>query len=321
MSVTRIKEIAELAGVSPSTVSNALNGQKNVGKSTRDRILKICKEQGYSPNIIGKSLKTGRSNTVVFNFSDFDRSFYLKIIQGISDHLTQNGYDLIICTNTSSKNFMKSSFAHGAISLDSKMANDDLISSAEENFPIVVMDRMVDHPYIRSVIVDNYPIMCQLVQKIIDKGVRRFSFIGGISDTLDNQERYQAFLDTLKKNGIEFDSKNYYHGDFREKSGYQAAKIIMLSESLPEAVVCANDNMAVGAMHALQESGLQIPADIAISGFDNADTSKLAGLTTVSIPRYESGFLAAKYLLEMMEGEAPPAPFKIKANIVWRSSI
>ncbi|MGB8455608.1 MAG: LacI family DNA-binding transcriptional regulator [Anaerocolumna sp.] len=321
MSTIKIKEIAKIAGVSPSTVSNALNGQKNIGKATREKILKLCEEKGYTPNLMGKNLKIGRTKTVVFNFSDFDRSFYLDIIKGISDNLFQNGYDLIICTNKSSKNFMNSSFTCGAICLDIKMTNNDIISFAEDNFPIIVMDRIIDHSCIKNVIVDNYPIMCQLVQKIIDKGFRRFGFIGGPTDTLDNQERFQALLDTLEENSIEFDHKNYYHGDFREKSGYQAAKIMLMSGSIPEVIVCSNDNMAIGAIRAFKENGFQIPADIAISGFDNAEKAELAGLTTVEIPRYESGFLAAKSLLEMIEGRAQQETYKIKANIVWRSTV
>ena len=98
-----IKDIAKIAGVSVSTVSNVINGRKNVGKKTRERVLQICEEMGYQPNLIGKSLKSGRTNTIVFNFSNFERSFYLKIIKGINDYLSENGFDLIVCTTSSSK--------------------------------------------------------------------------------------------------------------------------------------------------------------------------------------------------------------------------
>lgn len=316
-----IKDIAKIAGVSVSTVSNVLNGRKNVGKATRERILQICSEQGYHPNIMGKTLKSGRKNTVVFNFSDFDRHFYLKIINGIHDYLKDNDYDLIICTDKSSKNFMRSSFASGAITLDRKLSDEFLISVSGKNFPIILMDRVIDTEYTKSVIVDNYSVMCELVQALVDKGFRRFGYIGGLDDTLDNQERFAGFEDTLKKNKIAFDGKYYFHGNYREESGYQAVKIFVLSNSLPEVLVCANDDMAFGAIRALGENNIRVPQDISVTGFDDGDLAEMVGLTTVSIPRYESGYLAAKELLEMIEGEADSRPFKFSAKINWRGTV
>ena len=85
-----------------------------------------------------------------------------------------------------------------------------------------------------------------------------FAFLGGVN-TLDNRERYQAFLDVLAENGIPFHPESYLTGDYREKSGYQAAKLLLIGERLPQALVCANDNMAIGAMRAFREAGVRIP--------------------------------------------------------------
>jgi LacI family transcriptional regulator len=318
-----LKDIAELAEVSVSTVSNVLNGRKNVGSATRERVLRICSEQGYYPTAAGKNVKSGHTNTVVFIFSDFDRDFYLKIIKGISDCLTENGYDLIVCTNKSSANFMRSSFASGTISLDGKMTDEFLISVANPSFPIVLMDRVIENKSAntKSVIVDNYPVMCEMVQALIDKGFERFGFIGGLDFTLDNKERYAGFVDTLARNKIVFDRRYYFHGNYREESGYQAAKILALSNVLPEVLVCANDNMALGAIKALEENKIRVPEDISVTGFDDADAAAMAGLTTISIPRYESGYLAAKELLEMIKGTAGKEPFKLSATIKWRKTV
>ncbi|WP_349305780.1 LacI family DNA-binding transcriptional regulator [Bacillus sp. FJAT-49711] len=321
MELVGIKEIAKMAGVSVSTVSNVINGRKNVGKETRERVLQICEEMGYQPNLMGRSLKSGKTNTIVFNFSDFERSFYLKIIKGINDYLSENGFDLIVCTTSSSKNFMRNNFAGGAIVLDKKMDNDFLASVADEQFPIVVMDRIVNNDYIKSVIVENYTVMCDLVQSLIGKGFRDFGYIGGIESSLDHQERFQAFKDTLEKNNISFQRTNYYFGDFTEESGYRAANILTLSNNLPEVLVCANDNMAIGAIKALKESNYSVPKDISVTGFDDASIAETYGLTTVSIPRYESGYLAAKELVEMIRGTANKDIFKISAKMKWRSSV
>jgi len=318
-----LKEIAELAGVSVSTVSNVLNERSNVGQDTKHKILQICAEQGYVANTLRKKAKVKSSKTVMFIFSDFDRHFYLKIINGISDCLTESGYDFMICTNKSSAHFVENQLACGIISLDSSMTDDDLIAIARPDLPVVLMDRIIEHPraFTKSVIVDNYPAMCEMVQQLVDKKFRRFGFIGGAEHTLDTQERFAGLEDTLTRNGIAFDRKYYFHGNYREESGYQAAKIMILGNDLPEVLVCANDNMALGAIRAFAENRIGVPEHISVVGFDDCAAAAAAGLTTISVPRYESGYLAAKKLIEMKEGAADREPFKLSAAICWRQTV
>lgn len=319
-----MKKIAELTGVSVSTVSNVLNGRSNVSQTTKERVLQVAAEYGYSPRTPRSSINEHASKAVVFIFSDFDREFYLKIINGISDYLSENGYDLIICTSKSSASFMRSSFASGAIVLDSSITDEFVASVAAPDFPVVLMDRILPDAslHTKSVVVDNYPVMCELAQGLVDKGFKKFGFIGGLDYTLDNKERFGALTDTLAKNQIEFDRTYYFHGNYREKSGYQAAKLMILSNALPEVVVCANDNMAIGAIKAFEENNLRVPEDISVTGFDDSEAAAMAGLTTVSIPRYESGYLAAKDLLELINGRKQREPFKLSAtNIKWRKSV
>ncbi|MDF2820457.1 MAG: transcriptional regulator [Clostridiales bacterium] len=316
-----IKDIAKVAGVSVSTVSNVVNGKKNVGESTRERVMSICKEMSYYPNSVGKTLKTGNSNTILFNFSDFDRSFFLKIINGISDYVKDNDFDLIICTEKSCEKYMRNNLTCGSIVLDKKMKDEVLNKIAGEDYPIVVLDRVIDNPYIKSVVVNNYAPMSELVQGLVDRGYRRFGFVGGPEHTADNKERYRAFRDVLETSNIDFQQKSYFAGDYREKSGYTAAKILMLSQELPDALVCANDNMAIGAIKAFQDNGVRVPEDIAVTGFDNCDLADHMGLTTVSIPNYERGYIAAQYLIENIRGNRNVEPFKISAKIKWRNSV
>jgi LacI family transcriptional regulator len=316
-----IKDVAKQAGVSVSTVSNVLNQKKNVGEETRERIQKICEEMSYHPNPAGKGLKSGKSNTILFNFSDFDRSFYLKIINGISDYVNDNDFDLIICTDKSCKKYMNTSLTCGSIILDKKMQDEVLNEIADENYPIVVLDRVMNNPYIKSVVVNNYDPMFEMIQGVVDRGYRRFGFVGGPEETADNKERYKAFRDVLELNNIQFQQKSYFAGNYREKSGYTAAKILMLSRELPDCLVCANDNMAIGAIKAFRENGIRVPEDIAVTGFDNCDLAEAMELTTISIPNYERGYIAARYLIENIRGLRNVETFKISAKIIWRNSI
>jgi len=316
-----IKDVAKQAGVSVSTVSNVLNNKKNVGDETKERIMKICEELSYQPNLVGKRLKSGNPNTILFNFSDFDRSFYLKIINGISDYVNDSDFDLIICTDKSCEKYMNNTLTSGSIVLDKKMQDEVLIRLANENYPIVVLDRIIINPWIKSVVVNNYEPMYEMIQGVIDRGYRKFGFVGGPEETADNKERYKAFRDALEARHLQFQQKSYFAGNYREKSGYNAAKILMLSRELPDCLVCANDNMAIGAMKAFRENGIRVPEDIAVTGFDNCDLAEAMNLTTVSIPNYERGYIAARYLIENIRGQRNVETFKIEAKIIFRSSV
>ncbi len=314
-----IKDIANAAGVSLSTVSNVLNGKTNVGEETREKVLQLCREMNYQPNAAGRSLKTGMNQTIMFNFSDFDRQFYLKIIQGISDYVYARDYDLIICTNKSCEKFMNKNFTSGCIMLDGRCTDSMLIRKAAEQYPIIVLDRLLEMPYIKSLVVNNYTPERELMEGLVKAGYRRYTFLGGF-ESEDNRERFQAFKDVLGEHNLPFRRESYYAGDYREKSGYQAAKLIMLTENLPDVLVCANDNMAIGAMKAFRENGVKVPEDIAVCGFDDTEMAKVMGLTTVSIPNYERGYLAAQYLIENIDGAGNYDTFKIAAKVKWRTS-
>jgi len=313
-----IKEIAEAAGVSPATVSNVLNGRKNVGEETRERILSICRDMNYDCSRSRK--KTDMNRTILFNFSDFDRQFYLKIIQGISDCVYANDYDLIICTSRSCERFMSKKITSGCIMLDVHCPDKLLIDTAERGYPILAMDRELDQPYIKSLVVNNYTPMVELMEELISRGYRSFAFLAGL-DTTDTQERFIAFRSVLDKHRIPFNRKNYFLGDFREKSGYKAAKLLMLSENMPQVLVCANDNMAIGAIRAFRERGMKVPQDIAVTGFDGMPLAAELGLTTVDIPNYERGYLAAQQLIALLNGSDDYSTFKISAAVHFRESV
>jgi LacI family transcriptional regulator len=316
-----IKDIAARAGVSISTVSNVMNNKSNVGEKTRARILELCREMNYIPNPAGKNLKAKESKTILFNFSDFDRSFYLKIIEGINDYAGDNGYDLMICTTKSCEKYMRTNMTGGCIILDGKMKNETLIRAASEQYPVVVLDRVLSNPFIKCVVVNNYDPMRKLIEETVKRGYRKFAFVGGPEHTDDNRERFGAFLDILKESGIAFHRKYYYSGDYREKCGCQAARIFMYTEDLPEIFVCANDNMAIGVIKTLKEGGYRIPEDVAVTGFDNCELAETVDLTTVSIPNYERGYLAARSLIENIEGRKNFDPVKISADVRWGNTL
>ncbi|QQO08480.1 LacI family DNA-binding transcriptional regulator [Breznakiella homolactica] len=320
--MANIKDIAKAANVSVTTVSNVLNGKANVGPETREKILSLCREMDYHPNIMARNLKSGKTNTAMFCFSDFERSFYLKIINGINDCLHEHHIGMIICTHSAINSFLRNGFVDGAIVLDKSINDRQILDAASQDMNLVVMDRILDSPKVSSVVTDNRASMEELTKRLVQKGYRRFNYLGGIENTPDHVERYEAFKAVLKTNRIAFTPDNYYQGDYSVQSGIRAGNIMAMGGNLPDVVVCANDNMAAGVVQAFREFDVDVPKRVAVSGFDGDHMSELPDgyLTTAAIPRYEMGYLAAETLVKMMNEGMPAMERKIKAPVVWGRS-
>jgi LacI family transcriptional regulator len=183
--------------------------------------------------------------------------------------------------------------------------------------PVITLDRELKHPMIKPMIVSNYEGERQLMQKLVEAGFKSFAYLSG-QDTADNKERYTALRDVLRENDISFHRNDFYEGDWREKSGTQAARLIMLRDRMPEVLVCANDMMAIGAIRHFQENGIRVPEDISVCGFDDIIISRYLGLTTVSVPDYERGFLAGQALLNILDGTGDFDTYRIGARVKWR---
>ncbi len=310
-----IKEIAERAGVSITTVSNVLNKKKNVGARTREKVLSIAQELGY--NHKEQSGIDGKRRTIIVSFSDFDTLFYLDILHGISDYVSKQGYHILICNGDDLAHYSDPDEVCGCIILSSQILDSQVIAVADKGMPVITLDRELKHPMIKPMIVSNYEGERQLMQKLVEAGFKSFAYLSG-QDTADNKERYTALRDVLRENDISFHRNDFYEGDWREKSGTQAARLIMLRDRMPEVLVCANDMMAIGAIRHFQENGIRVPEDISVCGFDDIIISRYLGLTTVSVPDYERGFLAGQALLNILDGTGDFDTYRIGARVKWR---
>lgn len=315
-----IKDIASKCGVSPTTVSNVLNNKNNVGRETRDLILKTAKELGYVHKRSEAASGGRKKNTIAINFSDFDAQFYFDVLHGISDYAVKKDFNLLICTKENFAKYADSDSICGCIIMDWSTEDSTILGIADKGIPMVTLDRQMPHKLIKNMVTGNYESERALVEKIVALGFSSFAFLGGI-DSDDNRERYRAFRDVLKENNISFDRNLLYEGDWTEKSGAAAARLIMLQPGMPEVLVCANDLMAIGAIRKFQENGIRVPDDISVCGFDDVIMSRYVGLTTVSVPNYERGFLAMQALADIIDGTGDFENFKIGARVKWRKSI
>ncbi len=315
-----IKDVAKHANVSITSASYALNGTGSISAATRKRILEVAEELNYHPNAFARNLKNRKTHTIGVFISRFSGSFYEDILDGIHESVLQTSYDLIICPESRRiSKILTHRQVDGAIVFDSKIKDDIILKLASENFPIVVLDRSFDVEYIFPLLIDNQKGTVEAFHHLYDQGARRMYFISGALDSFDNTERMKAFLEEGAKNNL---SILTYYGNFTEESGYDAGKMIIGSRPLPDAVFCANDQMAIGFLKAMKENDLVAPDDIAVVGFDDIQIARYMhpSLSTIGASRNLWGTLAATQLIDFLENSIPFQSHRIHTELITRES-
>ncbi len=315
-----IKDVARKAGVSVTSASYALNGTGTISEETRRRVLTAAEELNYHPNAYARNLKNRKALTLGVFITRFGGSFYEDILEGIHDAILKTDYDLIVCPESRAiRRVLTQRMVDGAIVFDSKVKSDTLLKLASSSFPVVVLDRYLNGQYIHPLLVDNQHGVRQAFQHLVDQGARKLSFVSGASDSFDNAERMTAFLDEASKHHI---GVTCIDGAFTEESGYAAGLRVIASGSFPDGVFCANDQMAIGFIKALQENHLRVPEDTAVVGFDDILITRYMqpSLTTIGASRLLWGSLAATQLIDFLEKGTPFQPYRIQTELIIRES-
>ncbi|WNB91166.1 LacI family DNA-binding transcriptional regulator [Bacillus sp. NEB1478] len=298
-----IKDIAKKAGVSISTVSYALNGSTKVTKETSERIIAIAKELDYIPSAAARSLKKRETKIIGVYLTDYSGAFYGQLLQGMMETLTQNGYELIVCSGKESHRFLPERMVDGAIILDATYDTEELLSHAERGHKLVVMDRRIDHPNISQVLLDNKAGATLAIDYLAEKGQNKVYVVKGPEESFDALQRLEAVQKAVQRySHIEYIELD---GDFNKPSGEAAAKKIHDEFSDPVSVFCLNDEMAIGVFNYFNSTKLQIGKDIHVVGFDNIETAQYIQprLATINYSKYKWGALASELLLRLIKDQ------------------
>lgn len=318
--MTTIKDIARRAGVSITSVSYALNGTGTISELTRQRVLEAAEALNYHPNAFARNLKKPKTRTIGVFIYRFGGSFYEDILDGIHETVFRAEYELIVCPESRTvRKILTYRQVDGAIIFDTRIGSDILIRLASERFPIVVMDRNLKGEYLLPMLIDNEKGVREGFKHLYEQGARRMYYVAGAQDSLDNTERREAFLSEAQKHDLEV---RCFHGNFTEQSGYFVAQQIIAARELPDAVFCANDQMAIGFMKAMKEYKVKVPEDVAVIGFDDIQIAQYLrpSLTTIGASRMEWGSSAATQLIDFLENEKPFSPFRIPTRLIVRES-
>lgn len=318
--MTTIRDIAKHAGVSITTASYVLNNTGNISDATRQRVLQSAEELNYHPNAFARHLKKAKTRTIGIFISRFGGSFYEEILEGIHDVILNTDYELIVSPETRSpRRLLHYRQVDGAIVFDSKIPDKSVLKLASRRFPIVVLDRLLQNDFLLPLLLDNAQGVREGFQHLYLQGARKIAFVAGAPDSIDNAERMETFLAETKQHDL---NVPVYQGNFTENSGYEAAQIMLQSNDPPEAVFCANDQMAIGFLRALNERGLRAPQDIAVVGFDDIPLARymMPSLSTVGASRFEWGATAVRQLIEFLETDTPFQPQRIPTYFIARQS-
>ncbi|WP_196594239.1 LacI family DNA-binding transcriptional regulator [Pectinatus sottacetonis] len=333
MTRTTIKDIANAAGVSVTTVSLVLNGKSNRISAKNRRLIKdIAQKMNYRPNKLAVGLIKKITNTIGLIIPDISNVFFSEITKGIEDFAHKKSYNLILCNSNDnhaleieSINMLIDQSIDGLIIIMSaesygtkEQASLSLLKKA--SLPTVIIDCFNETDNFSTVSINNTKASYMAVEYLISLNHKRIACITGPLGPQTNTDRLNGYIKALQKHAIPYRKELIYEGNFRYQSGYNAISVLLPQR--PTAILCLNDMMAYGAIKALKEQGINVPNDISVMGFDDIFFSQIleVPLSTISQPAYTMGKKAAELLLDDLTEHTPPKHIIFEPVIKIRQS-
>jgi DNA-binding LacI/PurR family transcriptional regulator len=325
-----IGELAKIAGVSKTTISRVINSKPDVDPGTREKILSLIAQYGFQPNAFAKAISQKQSNHIGLLIPHkaeyvFSNPFYTEVMRGVSTAVDENGYYLLICYahEVNYMNIYKQKRVDGFVLLSPGSFHKHIIEALNVgSVPFVSTARLLGEAEMTYVDVDNFTGASMLMEHLVSLGHERIAFIG--KPTLQSsQDRLSAYQAILEKAGIKYDPELVLVTDTSSvESGHEYALRLLRAQKPPTAIFLANDVMAIGAINAAHESGLRVPEDISIVGFDDIPFSNYTNppLTTVHQPAFEKGVRAAGLLINLLETQEPQESVILPMQMAVRKS-
>ncbi len=321
-----IRDVARAADVSVATVSRTLNGIEKVARPTRDHVLRIAGELDYVPHSGARALSTRRTDTVGVLLPDLHGEFFSELIRGIDLAARARGLHLLLSSSHGDP-------AEAAAALRAMRSRVDSIIVMSLNpsgasfepespggVPLVFLGGGTHKDRHPSFVIDNYAGAFAITEHLANGGHRRIAFVAGPSDNIDARERLRGYRAALERTAGA-SPEWIVQGDFTEESGRRAAQQLA-RQGPPDAVFCANDIMAIGCLEGLREAGLEVPADIALAGFDDIPITRYVHppLTTAAVPIADIGRQALECCADLIAGGTTDRRHTFQPKLVIRAS-
>ncbi|MBV9280168.1 MAG: LacI family DNA-binding transcriptional regulator [Chloroflexi bacterium] len=308
-----IRDIASLSGVSVATVSRVLNGRPDVAPATRDTVLRLIRERGYTINRNARGLVGRSTDLIALTVPVVHAEYFARIVSGAAEALYRHDVRFVLCP-TMHRHDREVSVLHrlmhgttdGAMLIYPEETNAELIELRGHGYPFVVVDPHVP-------LGDDIPVVSagsvagarSAVEHLIELGHRRIAVITGPQGVVATLDRLAGYRAALLAAGLPINPGLVRESDFLVEGGYQAASRLLSGPNPPTAIFAFNDNMAFGALRAAREKGVCVPADLSIVGFDDVEVATLVHpmLSTVHQPMQEMGRVAASLLLRLLDNQ------------------
>ncbi len=303
-----IEDVARSTGFSRATVSRVINNDGNVKPATATSVRSAIGKLGYIPNAAASALSGGKMRAVAVLLPDISSPYYSDLLEGADRVAQDKGYHVILKTRQSARSvasLVESAMADGYIIRHSRDPEHDraLLGRLRRNGVPFIFIGTPEEKDARAIMVDNVGGAREMAHHFVDHSFKRILFIAGAPNNLDSNDRAYGFKLGLSEKGYDLASLSSAQGDFSRDCAYRIAEE-RLAHANVDAVFAANDHMALGVLHYLNERGIRVPQDIALAGFDDTFFAEYLGppLTTVRQPMHEIGAVAMENMVMAIEG-------------------
>ncbi|HEX3660249.1 MAG TPA: LacI family DNA-binding transcriptional regulator [Acidobacteriaceae bacterium] len=322
-----IREVARLARVSTATVSRTINGSDKVTPETKERVQKAIDQLKFYPNTWARALGSGRSHLYGLIISDITNPFFPELVRSFEDNAVQFGQEVLVANTNYDPARMEVCVSRmlqrkvdGVAVMTSEMDERLVTEFQSRNIPLVFLDTGTSQGLTSNILVDYAAGVDAAVAHIVALGHRDIAFIAGPSLLRSARIRRDAFIRSLERNGIVGGLME--EGNHQIGGGHDAMERLLRGKLRPTAVLASNDMTAIGALGAIHESGLRVPHDISIVGFDDIQISAftMPALTTVRLSRDEIARVAFRALYSIRQDGSKGAEYKVVPSLVIRRS-
>ncbi len=323
-----IRDVAQQANVSISTVSRVMNDLDRVSDEVRNRVKKVAKRLNYVPNNIAVSMVKGQTRTVLVVVPDIINEYYTSVIHGVEEVAQSKGYTTIVYASNSEEEKEAGLFSGGPLA---KMIDGAIVVPASSDFmvyrqfgkPLVLVDRYIVGSGLPGVVIDNFGGSYQLMKLLVENGHRKIAAIMGDMTFNIGQERYLGYEQALKENGIKINNEYVYYGDWYRNTGYDGMRKLLSLPDPPTAVYATNNLLCIGCIEALKDAGMTVGKDISLVGFDDHILAEFVddGVTVVTRPMVDMGIVAAEKLFRAFQGKNIEEKIVLDIAIKKRGSI
>ncbi|MEA5031003.1 MAG: LacI family DNA-binding transcriptional regulator [Sphaerochaeta sp.] len=328
--MTSLKDVAALAGVSPSTVSRVINGTMFVNEETKQRVEEAIASVNYRPNLLAQSLRLKATKNIGLLVPEIAHPSFNLVIKYIEESASKRGLNLFII-NT------HNNYTREAVAIDmllrqringiifSRVSDESHVvnMSRSSNTPMVVIDRAFHNEKIPNVILDNYQAGVIAAEHLLGCGCKRIATITGSFKIGLSRERHQGFRDTLEKHGMDLDRSMVHEGEFTYENGVAGVTRFLDEQVGFDGLWGHNDLIAAGAISTLCRRGIRVPKDIAVMGMDDVQFAEMyyPSLTTIAQPYQELCEKAVDYIDKLTSGERiDPFQVLLPPRLVVRES-